>query len=308
MPDSPIALDQECFFVAPIGDEGHEIRRRSDGVLRFIVGRAAEELGLKAVRADEIATPGQITLQVIDHILGARTVVADLTGRNPNVFYELAIRHAARLPVALIVDRNDPPLPFDIGQMRAIRFDHTDLESADQCRQAIVAHIRQALEGAVDSPVATSIDLRTLAGGNQLERSVAKLVDRVEQLDQSQRRAERVLEQISVGGLTGDDIEFYVLKVMSDAYQELQHIMNYVKDTADDNLVQLLARIQTAIRWAWAVEGARRHGRRDGWSEEKFRDVLAQLGSPPTLGEATVSQAPPIYTIDVDPGEDDEIQ
>jgi hypothetical protein len=66
-------LDKECFFIAPIGSEGSPERYRSDGILEFIVDRAAEELGLTAVRADQLAEPGQITLQVIDHILGART-------------------------------------------------------------------------------------------------------------------------------------------------------------------------------------------------------------------------------------------
>jgi hypothetical protein len=96
MPDSMSALENECFFIGPIGEDGSEIRRRSDGVLNFIVARAAADLGLTAIRADQIAAPGQITLQVIDHILQAKAAVADLTGRNPNAFYELAVRHSAR--------------------------------------------------------------------------------------------------------------------------------------------------------------------------------------------------------------------
>jgi hypothetical protein len=226
MAEAALALQDECFFIAPIGEEGGDIRRRSDGVLRFIVGRAAEELSLTAVRADQIAAPGQITLQVIDHILGARAAVADLTDRNPNVFYELAVRHTARLPVALIVARDDPPLPFDIAQMRTIRFDHTDLESADQCRQGIVAHLREALAGAVDSPVATSVDLRVLQGGNQVERNVAELITSVEDLARAQsataRTVDRLLgELLDRQVLTPDVAEFIVetffeLDAMSD--------------------------------------------------------------------------------------------
>lgn len=182
MPEPSISFEEECFFIAPIGEEDSDTRRRSDGVLRFIVGRAAEELGLRAVRADQLATPGQITLQVIDHILHARAAVADLTGRNANVFYELAVRHTAKLPVALIVAAEEPALPFDIAQMRTIRFDHQDLASADECRQAIIAHLREAMEGAVDSPIATSLDLRMLESGNQVERSIAELITTVEDL------------------------------------------------------------------------------------------------------------------------------
>src|SRR6185437_7434531 len=155
--------------ISPIGAEGSPERERSDGVLQFIIAKAAEELGLTAVRGDQLAEPGQITLQVIDHILGARAAVADLTGLNPNVFYELAVRHTARLPVALIAEKGCS-LPFDIAQMRTIFFDHTDLQSADECRQAIVAHLTEALKGAVDSPIATSIDVQSLQSGSVVER------------------------------------------------------------------------------------------------------------------------------------------
>jgi hypothetical protein len=68
-------LEEECFFIAPIGQDDSEERSRSDGVLKFIVARAAEELGLRAVRADQLADPGQITLQVIEHVLGAKAAL-----------------------------------------------------------------------------------------------------------------------------------------------------------------------------------------------------------------------------------------
>src|SRR5215472_415378 len=125
-------LSEECFFIAPIGQEGSDERKRSDGVLKFIVARAAEQLGLRAVRGDAIGEPGQITLQVIEHVIGAKAAVADLTGRNPNVYYELAVRHAANLPVVLIAEVGEQ-LEFDIAQMRTIFVDHRDLESADKC-------------------------------------------------------------------------------------------------------------------------------------------------------------------------------
>ena len=134
-------LEQECFFIAPIGGEESDTRNRSDGVLEFIIQRAAEELDLVAVRGDQIGEPGQITLQVLNHSLRAKAAVADLTDLNPNVFYELAVRHTAKLPVALIVDKSCV-LPFDIAQMRVIYFDHKDLRSADNCRKQIVSHLK----------------------------------------------------------------------------------------------------------------------------------------------------------------------
>jgi len=85
---------KSCFVIAPIGQEESETRNRSDLVLKHIIKPAAEECGYKAVRADEISEPGIITTQVIQRLIDDDLVIADLTERNPNVFYELAIRHA----------------------------------------------------------------------------------------------------------------------------------------------------------------------------------------------------------------------
>ncbi|MFE1798195.1 hypothetical protein ACFW9L_18815 [Streptomyces sp. NPDC059517] len=180
-------MDSECFFIAPIGSEGSDARNRSDGVLEFIVQKAAQELKLTAVRGDQIAEPGQINLQVLDHILRAKAAVADLTDLNPNVFYELAVRHTAKLPVVLIADKSCD-VPFDIAQMRIITFDHKDLKSADNCRAQIVTHLRQVLtSGNTESPISTTLDVLSLQVGNPVERSVAEIVTSVEEVARTQR-------------------------------------------------------------------------------------------------------------------------
>lgn len=172
-----------CFFIAPIGKDGSEERERSDGVLEYIVQPGVEPHGLTAVRADALGRPGQITHQVIESVLGARAAVADLTGANANVYYELALRHAARLPVVLIADeRERDRLPFDLGQMRTIFFSHTSLASSNKARLAITEQMAAALEGAVDSPVTTAVNLKAAEGGTRLEQLVADLVSRVDRM------------------------------------------------------------------------------------------------------------------------------
>jgi hypothetical protein len=185
--DVVLSLDMECFFIAPIGKEDTPVRKRSDSIFKFIVARAAAELGLTAVRGDQLSEPGQITLQVIDHVLGARAAVADLTGLNPNVFYELAVRHTARLPTALIAEK-DCVLPFDIAQMRTIFFDSTDLGSADACRASIVEQLRKSLDNkTVDSPIATAVEVRALQSGDKVERNIAELLTVAEDIAKSQQ-------------------------------------------------------------------------------------------------------------------------
>lgn len=66
------AFEDECFLISPIGDDDSDARRRADGVREYIVKPAVAELGLSTVRADDIAQPGQITLQVIEHVLEAK--------------------------------------------------------------------------------------------------------------------------------------------------------------------------------------------------------------------------------------------
>lgn len=190
-------LEQECFFIAPIGAEGSEARQRSDDVLQYIVVRAAAELGLQAIRADQIGVPGQINLQVLRHVLSAKAVVADLTGRNPNVFYELAVRHTAQLPVVLIAEEDERDnLPFDIANMRTIFFDHKSLASADRCRQEIVKQLREALAGPVDSPIASALSLEALQRGSPTEQILGDLVARVDELAWGQARVLEALAYI----------------------------------------------------------------------------------------------------------------
>lgn len=174
-------LDIECFFIAPIGAEGSEVRERSDGVMEYIVTPAAQALDLVTIRADKIAKPGQITRQVIEHVVGAKAGVVDLTGANPNVYYEMAVRHTAQLATVLIAQDGEK-LPFDISQMRTIFFDHTSLKSAAECRDQITQHLEEALGGAVDSPIAASVSVQRLEQGTAQERVLAQMVDGIDEI------------------------------------------------------------------------------------------------------------------------------
>ena len=199
--------------------------------------------------------PGQITLQVINHILGAKAAVADLTGLNPNVFYELAVRHTARLPVALIADK-DCKLPFDIAQMRTIFFDHTDLRSADQCRRDIVTQLREAIDGAVDSPIATSVDVRNLQGGTAVERNVAELVTTMEQVTSTQRQDGLALRRIqrNIERMMDRDgrVSPAAVRAAASAMADLHRL---VIGKGDDELMQALGRLEDPIEYLASESG-----------------------------------------------------
>lgn len=161
---------KSCFVIMPIGEDDSSERRRSDAILKYIIAPAVAECGYGfPVRADEIGEPGMITSQVIDRLVGDDLVVADLSGRNANVFYELAIRHAVRKPVLVLVD--DPKtIPFDVKDTRAIVVDHTDLSLVEAAKRKISEQTRYIDDRPEEahSPVTVAIDVRSAqhaAGG-----------------------------------------------------------------------------------------------------------------------------------------------
>lgn len=151
-------LEEVCFYVTPIGEENSEERKHSDLFLGSIVEPALDTLNLKVVRADQIGKPGTITKQIIEYLSKAKLVVADLSFNNPNVFYELAIRHAFRLPTVQIVRKGDK-IPFDVSNSRTITIDTTDIYTLvpklDSYKAEIANQVRQALSDpdAVDNPL-----------------------------------------------------------------------------------------------------------------------------------------------------------
>jgi hypothetical protein len=173
-----VAGEKNCFVIAPIGDPDSETRKRSDQVLKHVIRPAVVGCGYKAIRADEIDKPGLITSQVIQHVVNDDLVVADLTERNPNVFYELAIRHALRKPLVQLIRKGDA-IPFDVAGTRTIYVDHKDLDSVEAAKSEIVDQIRALERDASDleTPISVSLDLQLLRqSANPEERSLADLV------------------------------------------------------------------------------------------------------------------------------------
>jgi hypothetical protein len=168
----------ECFVIAPIGEEQSEIRKRSDLVLDYIIRPVAVEFGYNAVRADQISEPGSITTQVLNRILNAPMVVADLTGSNANVFYELAVRHASRKPYIQIIQKGEKP-PFDVGGLRTIEIDHNSIPGGDAAIRDLRLQMEFAKSGraTVDNPISVAVDLASLSqSGDPEKRHLAEVL------------------------------------------------------------------------------------------------------------------------------------
>lgn len=158
--DTSDAIDWHatCFYITPIGPDGSEQRLHADAFMSALVEPALRELGLAVVRADKIGKPGMITSQVLEHLHRCRLAVADLSFLNPNVFYEVALRHALKLPVVQII-RTEDRLPFDINHVRTVRVDtntpYALAQHLEVHRAEIASQARSALQdpSSVGNPV-----------------------------------------------------------------------------------------------------------------------------------------------------------
>jgi hypothetical protein len=117
---------------------------------------AIEKAGLRAIRADaDIFATGKIMDQVWTGINAARVLVAELTSRNPNVYYELGLAHALKKPVVL-VSAKEEDVPFDLQHIRVIYYDTTDpfwgAKLIDKVAENILSAITNPEEAIFRSP------------------------------------------------------------------------------------------------------------------------------------------------------------
>lgn len=138
-----------CFYITPIGEEGSEVRRHADMLMRHLVEPAFATFNLKVVRADRIEKSGLISQQIFEHIVSAKFCIADLSFGNPNAFYELGVRHMTKLPTIQLIRKGDK-IPFDVSQGRTITVDMSDIytimDRMESARKELVEHIKNYLD------------------------------------------------------------------------------------------------------------------------------------------------------------------
>ncbi len=172
---------KSCFVVAPIGSERSMERRATDGLLASALRPALEDK-YSVEAAHEMAEGGSITRQVIEHLLYDDLVVVNLTGLNPNVMYELAVRHAVRSPIVCIAEEGTK-LPFDIQDERTVFYCNDMLGVQELVRRLKDAVEKAEVDQEPDNPiyrVATSRVMRQVAAKGDLQEYMLERLDAIQ--------------------------------------------------------------------------------------------------------------------------------
>jgi tetratricopeptide (TPR) repeat protein len=169
-----------------------------DSVYKKIIAPAVEQAGLEPVRADEEKIGGTIHKPMFERLMLCHYAVADITGANPNVFYELGIRHALRPASTVILFVAGTVLPFDIALVRGIAY-KTDGRGepldVDVTVALIAEHLREARNAPHDdSPIFQLVDVLPHSQVDHQKTDVFR-----QQVDYSKRYKERLAAAVRAG-------------------------------------------------------------------------------------------------------------
>ncbi len=149
--DVKIGVGDTCFVMMPFGAPIGEYYSQ-------IYEPAIRKAGLLPVRADnEIFGTGKIMDQIWAGITNAKVLVAELTKRNPNVFYELGLAHALKKPVVL-VSSNEEDVPFDLKHIRVIYYNMADPFWGTKLLEKVAENILSALRNPEEAVFARAVE------------------------------------------------------------------------------------------------------------------------------------------------------
>ena len=122
MAATPDKKEKICFVIMPISDADGYPAGHFKRVYEYLIKPACTKAGFKAVRADDVYKTNVIIVDVLQSVINSEMAICDLSGKNPNVLYELGIRQSFNLPISLIKDSITDRI-FDIQGIRDIEYD-----------------------------------------------------------------------------------------------------------------------------------------------------------------------------------------
>ncbi|MEX1252071.1 MAG: hypothetical protein WEA77_12855 [Hyphomonas sp.] len=155
---SVVNTGRRCFVIMPFGVRTEPISGRTydfDAVYNRLIEPVVRGLGIECIRSDKVSQAGMIHKEMIEYIVNSELAIVDITMGNPNVMYELGVRHTARRSGTVIIRDAGSNIPFNIAGMRAVDYTVPSGESPEE--DDILAESQSLLE----SIISNSLDRRT---------------------------------------------------------------------------------------------------------------------------------------------------
>jgi hypothetical protein len=141
-----------CFVIMPFGGW-------LDGYYTDIYRPAISDSGLDPHRADDLFRPSTIVNDIWSYTKRAKLILADLSGKNPNVFYELGLAHALAKPAILVADSMDN-VPFDLRALRVLVYEKNAPDWGNILREKVKSAIAEVLRSPAEAVLPAFLDTK----------------------------------------------------------------------------------------------------------------------------------------------------
>jgi hypothetical protein len=244
-------VPDRAFIIQQIGAKDSAERRRADEIYNFIIVPAVEGVGLEPYRADLDLSPGAITPRMLSELLRARVVIADLTGRNPNVFYELGITHSFARPLISIAD-SSRSLPFDAKDERVIELGEYPESGLGWAQgQTAKASLEESLRIVLTEGYSPPSPLREVAANNSIDQ-LAPENPLAAEMAQIRETLEQVRKYITSGAMTPSGLNVALLEHDSRILRVI--IERKATYLTDDDLLTLSDNSHSPEQLQWALD------------------------------------------------------
>lgn len=169
------SVKEICFVIMPFGGW-------LDDYYQDIYRPAIEAAGLEPHRADDLFRPSTIVNDIWTYTKRARLVLADLSGKNPNVFYELALAHALAKPAILVAESMED-VPFDLRALRVLVYDKNAPEWGQLLRAKVQASIAEVLKTPTEAVLPAFLETKGAAPKPTVTPHEKELLDLRQQID-----------------------------------------------------------------------------------------------------------------------------
>lgn len=245
--DSAVAKSskKKCFIITPVGSEGSDIRVEASGIIEAVLKPLLDdEYEVNAAHLSSASI--QITKEIIQFIYSADLVIANLTGSNPNVMYELSLAHALRKPVVHII-REGESIPFDISVHRYISYKNTML-GVVRLKEDLSNSIKQLKETKeeVSNPITDAIDHIKIESKNRsmsVENSISIMINRLDVMENRLRRIGNDINhsknsnRIQLLSYDKSEIETQVIRTINFLNESKIEVDKFVRNSDNINLI-----------------------------------------------------------------------